>query len=105
MTVEDSLETITDIISEMEGDDPPVQTAHSQADTIAVQQAIQTKASSYTHRFSIYKQTGIPISNLKTSTQIALFQSFCKCLKSIDTQLQILPIRNDLNIHPITTSD
>jgi hypothetical protein len=104
VTVEDSIETITDIISEMEDDDPPVQTTPTQSEAIAIQQAIQTKASSYTHRFSIYKRNGIPTSNLKPSSQLSLFQSFCKCLKSIDTQLQILPIRNDHNIHPITTS-
>jgi hypothetical protein len=105
ITVEDSLETITEIISELEEDDPPVQTQLSQPDELALQQANQIKTSSYSHRFSIYKRSGIPISNLKSSAQLALFQSFCKCLKSIDPQLQILPIRNDHNIHPITTSD
>jgi hypothetical protein len=103
--VEDSLKTITDIINELDKDDPPVQTQQSQGDKKALQQAIQTKASSYTHRFSIYKCNGIPITNLKISTQIALFQSFCKCQKSIDPRLQILPIHNDHNIHPLSTSD
>jgi hypothetical protein len=104
VTVEDSIETITDIISEFEEDELPVQTQPSQEDEVAIQQAIQTKASSYTHRFSIYKRNGIPISNLKVSTQLALFQSFCKCLKSIGNQLHILPIRNDHNIHPLSTT-
>lgn len=105
ITVEDSIETITDIISELEEDDPPVQTQPTQQEDTAVQQAIQLQASSYSHRFSIYKRNGLPVSNLKTSSQIALFQSFCKCLKSIDTQLQMLPIRNDHNIHPLSTTD
>jgi hypothetical protein len=105
VTVEDSLDTITDIINELDEDDPPVQTKQCQSEETALQQAIQTKPSSYSHRFSIYKRNGIPISNLKTSTQIALFQSFCKCLKTIDPQLLILPIRNDHNIHPLSTSD
>jgi hypothetical protein len=105
ISVEDSIETITDIINDLEEDDPPVQTQSTQSEDIALQQAIQTKPSSYTHRFSIYKRNGIPTSNIKTSTQIALFQSFCKCLKSIDTQLRLLPIRNDHNIHALSTSD
>lgn len=105
ITVEDSLETITDIINELEEDDPPVQTQLTQSNESAVQQAVQLQTSSYTHRFSIYRRNGIPIHNLKTPTQISLFQSFCKCLKSIDPQLQILPIRNDHNIHSISTTD
>jgi hypothetical protein len=105
VTVEESLETITDITSEMEEDDPPIQMSSSQSENSVLQQAIQTKASSFTHQFSIYQCNGILTSNLKTSKQIALFQSFCKCLKSIDTQLQILPIHKDHNIHPLSTSD
>lgn len=105
VTVEDSIETISEIISEYEDDELPVQTQLSQHNQTAIQQSIQTKASSFTHRFSIYKRNGIPAAQLKTPNQIALFQSFCRCLKSIDNQLRILPIRNDHNIHPLSTSD
>jgi hypothetical protein len=38
-------------------------------------------------------------------TQLALFKTFVTCLKSIDSNLQILPIRNDLKVHPISTTD
>jgi hypothetical protein len=50
ITVEDSIEAITDIISELEEDDPLVQTQLSQPDDTALQQAAQLKASSYSHR-------------------------------------------------------
>jgi hypothetical protein len=105
VTVEDSIETITDIINELEEDEPPAQTQSTQSEENAVQQALQLKPSSYTHRFSIYRRNGLPSSNLKPQSQLNLFKSFCKCLKAVDSQLHILPIRNDHNMHPINTTD
>jgi len=41
----------------------------------------------------------------KPITQLSLLKSFITCLKSIDNNLQIMPIRNDIKIHPLTTTD
>jgi hypothetical protein len=105
ITIEDSIETIFDMVNEIEEDDPPTQPQLTQDNDIALQQISQTKPSSYTHRFSIYKRNGLSIVNYKPTTQLTLFKSFCKCLKSIDPQIQLLPIRNDRNIHALSTTD
>jgi hypothetical protein len=39
------------------------------------------------------------------TTQLNQFKSFAKCLKSADSTAQVLPIRSDINIHPISTTD
>lgn len=102
ITVESSLETLTDLLGEMEEDDPPVQ---SQTTQQAIEQEEQAKPSFYKHRFSIYRKATSTAYSAPSQSQLNLFRSFCKCLKSVDVQAQILPLRNDININPITTTD
>jgi hypothetical protein len=89
----------------MEEDDPPVGTQNSQEQPIAHQQAIQEKPTYFKHRFSIYRRSTFANFPAKPPTQLALFRSFTKTLQSIDSQVQIPPMRNDINIHPLSTTD
>ena len=85
----------------MEEDELPVQT---QTEEEAFQPATQVQPTYYNHRFAIYRKPSTPyVAN--APSQLNLFKSFCKCLKSIDSQLQILPMRNDRQIHPLSTTD
>ena len=98
---EDSIDVISDILADMEEDELPVQT---QPDTDDFQPASQVQPSYFNHRFAIYRKRSTPyLAN--APSQGKLFISFCKCLKSIDPQLQILPMRNDRHIHPLSTTD
>jgi hypothetical protein len=98
---EDSIETITDLLAEMEEDELPVQ-MQTEVDTF--QPATQVQPTYFNHRFAIYRKSSTPyVSN--APSQLSLFKSFCKSLKSIDPQVQILPMRNDRQIHPLSTTD
>ena len=101
VTVEHSLEAIANVIQEMEMDDPPSQPVVG----FVTPTIVQSKSSTYCHRFATYRRnTGAqPTGN--PSQQLALFKSFAKCLKSIDHSSQILPVRSDKNIYPLSTSD
>jgi hypothetical protein len=96
--VEHSLAVISELISEIEADDPPTQSQSQE--TPIVDEATQT---SYKHRFSLYKKNstspGIPAGQLK------LFHSFAKSIKTSDQSSKILPIRSDLKIYPLSTTD
>jgi hypothetical protein len=105
ITVESSLETITDVLAEMDEDDPPVGTQLSQEQPTGQQQVIKEKPTCFKHRFSIYRRSALTNIPAKPPTQLALFRSFAKALQSIDSQVQILPMRNDINIHPLSTTD
>jgi hypothetical protein len=48
-----TIETISDVLQEMEGDDPPTESGFVTADLVADQQVSQEKASFFKHRFSI----------------------------------------------------
>jgi hypothetical protein len=89
VTVEHSLEAIANVIQELEMDDPPSQPVGG----FVTPTIVQTKSSTYCHRFAIYRRnTGAqPTGN--PSQQLALFKSFAKCLKSIDHSSQILPVK------------
>jgi hypothetical protein len=101
VTVEHSLEAIANVIQELEMDDPPSQpTAGFVTPTTA-----QTKSFTYCHRFAIYRRNTGTQTTGNPSQQLALFKSFAKCLKSIDHSSQILPVRSDKNIYPLSTSD
>jgi hypothetical protein len=101
VTAEDSIETITDLLAEMEEDELPVQT---QTEAEEFQPATQVQPTYFNHRFAIYRKSSTPyVSN--APSQLNLFKSFCKNLKSIDPQVQILPMRNDRQIHPLSTTD
>ncbi len=39
------------------------------------------------------------------TAQLKLFQSLSKCIKQIDHSSKILPIRNDVNMYPLSTTD
>ncbi len=77
ITVEHSLAVVSELISEIEADDPPTQSQSQE--TQIVDEATQT---SYKHRFSLYKKNstspGIPAGQLK------LFHSFAKSIKTSD---------------------
>jgi hypothetical protein len=86
----------------MTAEDSPVQSTQVQLQNeTALQQVIQLKPSSYRHRFSIYRRNGTPISK----NQLTLFKTFAHSIKSADHQAQILPIRSDKNMLPVTTTD
>jgi hypothetical protein len=93
ITVESSIETLTDLLENMEEDELPVQ---SQSTEQALEQEAQTKPSYYKHRFSNYRKSFSTTYPAATLSQLTLFKTFCKCLKSIDNQIQILPLRNDI---------
>jgi hypothetical protein len=99
ITVEHSLSVITDLIKEIESEGVPTQT---QLEAIEETPARPVKASSYRHRFALYRKNPQYKSTL---SQLNLFQSFTKCLKATDNTAQILPIRSDEKIHALTTTD
>jgi hypothetical protein len=102
--IETSIDTISDFLQEIEGDDPPTQSDFTTAEVIAKQQATQAPASFHKHRFSIYRKV-YTNAGQSVNSQLNLFKSFSKCLKKIDSEAQILPLRNDRQVHPITTTD
>lgn len=102
VTVESSIAAITELIDDMTGVEMPVQsTQETTLQDVAMQQVIQTKPSSYRHRFSIYRRNGTPISK----NQLTLFKTFAQSIKTADHQAQILPIRNDKHMLSLTTTD
>ena len=76
--VETSIDTISDVLFEMEGDEPPSQTQFASAVAIANEQAAQVKASFHKHRFSIYHQSFTNSAQANSNIQIHLFKSFSK---------------------------
>jgi hypothetical protein len=102
ITVESSLAVITELIEDMTGEESPVQsTQEVMLQDAALQQTIQLKPSSYRHPFSIYGRYGTPI----TKNQLTLFKTFAHSIKSTDPQAQILPVRTDKHMLPLTTTD
>jgi hypothetical protein len=99
ITVEHSLSVITDLIKEIESEEVPTQTQSEAIDETPDQ---PIKASSYRHRFALYRKNPQYKSIL---SQLNLFQSFAKCLKATDNIVQVLPIRSDTKIHALTTTD
>lgn len=96
ITVEDSLTAITDLIREIEADDPPQSNLDDPVTTPSV------KASTYRHRFALYRRNA---NYQSTLSQLSLFRSFAKCLKNTDNSIQILPIRNDIKVNSLSTTD
>jgi hypothetical protein len=78
--------------------------AQTQPEAETFQPASVVQPTYFNHRFAIYRKRSTPyLAN--APSQVKLFVSFCKCLKSIDSQLQILPLRNNRQIHPLSTTD
>jgi hypothetical protein len=101
VTHEDSIDVISDILIDMEADELPVQ---PQPEVETFQPASQVQPSYYKQRFAIYRKLSTPyVAN--APSQVNSFISFAKCLKSIDPRLQILPMRNDRHIRPLSTTD
>jgi hypothetical protein len=92
--IETSIDTISDFLQEMEGDDPPTQSDFTTEEVIAKRQTTQVQASFHKHRFSIYRKIDTNAGQ-SVNSQLNLFKSFSNCLKKIDSQAQILPLRND----------
>jgi hypothetical protein len=102
ITADNSIEELSKMLNEMESDDPPVE---SQQETTPVfQQETQTKPTYFKHRFAIYKKNIPTYRTTSTLTQLQ-FKSFSKCLKSIDAQIQFLPIRNNRRLNSLSTTD
>ncbi len=101
VTAEDSIETITDLLVELEEEELPVQT---QPNLPTFQPSSQVQPSYFNHRFAIYRKPSMPYA-ANAPSQLNLFKSFCNSLKSIDPQIQVLPMRNDRQIHPLSTTD
>jgi len=98
ITVESSLQAITDLIKKEEADNPP---------TESMPQATleeTPKNVTFTHRFAIYRKQTYPAPGAP-SNQLLLFQSFVKSIKSADNTTKILPIRSDVKIYPLSTTD
>jgi hypothetical protein len=91
------LTAITDLIKEIEADDAPTQNLSKDPTS-----TIPVKGSSYRHWSALYRKNASYKSPL---TQLSLFKSFAKCLKATDKTFQILPIRNDIKVHSLSTSD
>jgi hypothetical protein len=99
-TSTDPFNDLTEYFQDLEGEDAPVDSTA----TFVPATVPPVAASSFRHCFAIYRRHYVHPSK-KPMTQLALFKTFVTCLKSIDSNLQILPIRNDLKVHPISTTD
>jgi hypothetical protein len=97
ITVEHSLEIISDLISEIEAEDPPTQTQEE----VIIE---NPKQATYKYRFSLYKKSSVPVPGAPTS-QLKLFQSSFRSVKATDHSAKILAIRSDVQIYPLTTTD
>ena len=97
ITVEHSLSAISDLLKEIEPEDIPTQTQPEEETGKP-----QIKVSSYRHRFALYRKNTSVKSNV---SQINAFRSFAKSLKSTDNPIQILPIRTDLKVNSLSTTD
>ena len=96
-TVESSLAAITEIIKEVEADDPP-----TEKETAPV--IVESGKKYHTHRFAIYRKQTYPTPGAPPN-QLALFQSFVRSIKSADHAAKIQPIRSDVKIYPFSTTD
>jgi hypothetical protein len=83
-TVESSLAAITEIIKEVEADDPP-----TEKETAPV--IVESGKKYHTHRFAIYRKQTYPTPGAPPN-QLALFQSFVRSIKSADHAAKIQPI-------------
>jgi hypothetical protein len=97
ITVEHSLEIISDLISEIEAKDPQTQTQEE----VIIE---NSKQATYKYRFSLYKKSSVPVPGALTS-QLKLFQSFFRSVKATEHSEKILAIRSDVQIYPLTTTD
>jgi hypothetical protein len=100
ITVEHLLDTILKLLKEFDVGEVPTQ--------IEIEHPMATKLvtpSSYCHRFAIYRRNTGTYAQGNPSMQLNLFRSFTKCIKSINNTAQILPIRNDVKIFPLSTID
>jgi len=98
ITVESSIQAITDIIKEVEADDPPTEAASVPLTLEAEKQSV------FTHRFAIYRKNTYPTPGAPPN-QLVLFKSFVKSVKVADHSSKILPIRSDVKIYPLSTTD
>jgi hypothetical protein len=101
VTIEHSIDAFNDVSKELEHDDPPTQTQYNPVQT----RNSNPKPDFFRHRFTIYRHSNVGFVGTTPSTQLNLFKSFSKCIKSIDNSSLILPIHSDINIHPISTTD
>jgi len=101
ITVEHSIEAITDLLKEMEADKCPTQ----QQEAVQVDPTATDKPTYHHHRFAIYRRNNGSYTIGSPTAQLNLFKTFAKCIKPIDHQAQILPVRSNLQIHPISTKD
>jgi hypothetical protein len=98
ITVESSIQAITNLIKEVEADDPPTESAPSPIVTELEKHNI------ITHRFAIYRKQTYPTPG-DPPNQLTLFKSFVKSIKSADPSARILPICSDVKIYPLSTTD
>ena len=98
ITVESSLAAIAELIKEVEADDPPTETE------IHVTPTMEHGKKPHTHRFAIYRKQTYPTPGAP-SNQLLLFKAFVKSIKSADQTAKILPIRSDVNIYALSTTD
>jgi hypothetical protein len=91
---------ITDLLKEMEADEPPTQ----QQEALQVDPTTTDKPTYHHHRFAIYRRNNGSYTIGPPTAQLNLFKTFAKCIKPINHQAQILPVRSNLQIHPISTT-
>ncbi len=99
ITVESSLAAIADIIKEVEADDPP-----TEVEVGIRQDAPAPSKKQFTHRFAIYRKQTYPTPGAPPN-QLALFKSLVKNIKVADQTAKILPIRSDIKIYSLSTTD
>jgi hypothetical protein len=98
ITVESSLAAIAELIKEVEADEPPIETE------IHTTTTVEQGKKPHTHRFAIYRKQTYPTLGAP-SNQLLLFKAFVKSIKSADQTAKILPIRSDVKIYALSTTD
>ncbi len=63
------------------------------------------RPSFYKHRFTIYRRSTGTYTDGNPTIQQSLFKSFAKSIKKADQSAQVLPVRSDLRINPLSTTD
>lgn len=98
ITVESSLAAIAELIKEVEAEDPPTETE------LRIPTVVEQGKKPNTHRFAIYRKQTYPVPGAP-SNQLSLFKAFVKSIKAADQTAKILPIRSDIKIYALSTTD
>jgi hypothetical protein len=102
VTVEDSMEVIDDLLQELNmvttEPSPPTDSLASPPAIIKIDKPVNKL------RFSLIRKN-TPTGINGKGNSLPQLKNFLNLIISINSQIKILPIRNDTNVHPIKTSD